>query len=127
MLKEGIVLGERYEIMSRIGAGGMADVYKAQDRKLNRLVAVKVMKAEFREDTSFVQKFQKEAQAAAKLSHPNVVNVYDVGEDRGLYYIVMELIEGHHPQKIYRAQGKTERQGSNQHCHPGIAGTGSRP
>ena len=94
MLKEGIVLGERYEIISRIGAGGMADVYKAQDHKLNRLVAVKVMKAEFREDTSFVAKFQKEAQAAAKLSHPNVVNVYDVGEDRGLYYIVMELIEG---------------------------------
>uniref|UniRef100_I5AV86 non-specific serine/threonine protein kinase n=1 Tax=Eubacterium cellulosolvens (strain ATCC 43171 / JCM 9499 / 6) TaxID=633697 RepID=I5AV86_EUBC6 len=94
MLKEGVILSERYEIMSRIGAGGMADVYKAQDRKLNRLVAVKVMKAEFREDTSFVQKFQKEAQAAAKLSHPNVVNVYDVGEDRGLYFIVMELIEG---------------------------------
>lgn len=94
MLKEGVILGERYEIMSRIGYGGMADVYKAQDRKLNRLVAVKVMKAEFREDSSFVAKFQKEAQAAAKLSHPNVVNVYDVGEDRGLQYIVMELIEG---------------------------------
>ena len=94
MLKEGIVLGERYEIISRIGAGGMADVYKAQDHKLNRLIAIKVMKAEFREDTSFVTKFQKEAQAAAKLSHPNVVNVYDVGEDRGLYYIVMELVEG---------------------------------
>ncbi len=94
MLKEGVILGERYEIMTRVGAGGMADVYKAQDRKLNRLVAVKVMKAEFREDTSFVSKFQKEAEAAAKLSHPNVVNVYDVGEDRGLYYIVMELIEG---------------------------------
>lgn len=94
MLKEGVILGERYEIISRIGYGGMADVYKAQDRKLNRLVAVKVMKAEFREDSSFVAKFQKEAQAAAKLSHPNVVNVYDVGEDRGLQYIVMELIEG---------------------------------
>ncbi|MBQ1390649.1 MAG: Stk1 family PASTA domain-containing Ser/Thr kinase, partial [Firmicutes bacterium] len=94
MLKEGIVLGERYEIISRIGTGGMADVYKAQDHKLNRLVAVKVMKAEFREDLGFVAKFQKEAQAAAKLSHPNVVNVYDVGEDRGLYYIVMELVDG---------------------------------
>ena len=94
MLKEGIILGERYEIIARIGTGGMADVYKAQDRKLNRLVAVKVMKAEFREDTGFVAKFQKEAQAAAKLAHPNVVNVYDVGEDRGLYYIVMELVEG---------------------------------
>ncbi len=94
MLKEGIILGERYEVIARIGTGGMADVYKAQDHKLNRLVAVKVMKAEFREDTSFVSKFQKEAQSAARLSHPNVVNVYDVGEDRGLYYIVMELIEG---------------------------------
>ena len=94
MLKEGIVLGERYEIISRIGSGGMADVYKAQDHKLNRSVAVKVLKPEFREDTSFVAKFQKEAQAAAMLSHPNVVNVFDVGEDRGLYYIVMELIEG---------------------------------
>ena len=94
MLKEGIVLGERYEIISRVGSGGMADVYKARDHKLSRLVAVKVMKAEFREDTSFVTKFQKEAQAAAGLSHPNVVNVFDVGEDRGLYYIVMELVEG---------------------------------
>ncbi|MGI6117960.1 MAG: Stk1 family PASTA domain-containing Ser/Thr kinase [Bilifractor sp.] len=94
MLREGIVLGERYEIISRIGSGGMADVYKARDHKLSRLVAVKVMKAEFREDTSFVSKFQKEAQAAARLSHPNVVNVFDVGEDRGLYYIVMELVEG---------------------------------
>jgi serine/threonine protein kinase len=94
MLKEGIVLGDRYEIISRIGSGGMADVYKAMDHKLGRPVAVKVMKAEFREDTSFVAKFQKEAQAAARLSHPNVVNVFDVGEDRGLYYIVMELIEG---------------------------------
>lgn len=106
MLKEGIVLGERYEIISRIGAGGMADVYKAQDHKLNRLVAVKVMKAEFREDTSFVAKFQKEAQAAAKLSHPNVVNVYDVGEDRGLYYIVMELIEGITLKKYIARKGK---------------------
>lgn len=94
MLKEGIILGERYEIISRIGSGGMADVYKARDHKLNRLVAIKVMKAEFREDTSFVNKFQKEAEAAAGLSHPNVVNVFDVGEDRGLYYIVMELVEG---------------------------------
>ncbi len=94
MLKDGVILNDRYVVMSRIGSGGMADVYKAEDRKLNRLVAIKVMKAEFREDTGFVAKFQKEAQAAAKLSHPNVVNVYDVGEDRGLYFIVMELVEG---------------------------------
>ncbi len=94
MLKEGIIIGERYEIISRVGAGGMADVYKAMDHKLNRLVAVKVLKAEFRGDGSFVAKFRKEAQAAAGLAHPNIVNVYDVGEDRGLYYIVMELVEG---------------------------------
>lgn len=94
MLKEGVIIGERYEIISRVGSGGMADVYKAMDHKLNRLVAVKVLKAEFRGDGSFIAKFRKEAQAAAGLTHPNIVNVYDVGEDRGLYYIVMELVEG---------------------------------
>lgn len=94
MLKEGVILGERYEIISRIGSGGMADVYKAMDHKLNRMVAVKVMKPEFREDKTFITKFRSEAQAAAGLSHPNVVNVFDVGDDRGVYYIVMELVEG---------------------------------
>ncbi len=94
MLKEGVILGERYEIINRIGSGGMADVYKAMDHKLNRMVAVKVLKPEFREDKTFISKFRTEAQAAAGLSHPNVVNVYDVGEDRGVYYIVMELVEG---------------------------------
>ena len=94
MLKEGVILGERYEIISRIGSGGMADVYKAKDHKLNRMVAVKVLKPEFREDKTFIRKFRTEAQAAAGLSHPNIVNVYDVGEDRGVYYIVMELVEG---------------------------------
>ena len=94
MLKEGTVVGQRYEIISRVGGGGMADVYKAKDHKLNRMVAVKVMKAEFKEDPTFITKFRKEAQAAAGLSHPNIVNVYDVGDDNGLYFIVMELIEG---------------------------------
>ena len=94
MLKEGVILGERYEIINRIGSGGMADVYKAMDEKLNRMVAVKVLKPEFREDKTFIAKFRTEAQAAAGLSHPNVVNVFDVGEDRGVYYIVMELVEG---------------------------------
>ncbi|MBQ8802122.1 MAG: Stk1 family PASTA domain-containing Ser/Thr kinase [Tyzzerella sp.] len=94
MIKEGVMIGGRYEIMGRIGMGGMADVYKAVDTVLNRYVAVKVLKREFREDENFVKKFRSEAQAAAGLLHPNIVNVYDVAEDRGLYYIVMELVEG---------------------------------
>ena len=94
MIKEGVLIGERYEIMGRIGTGGMADVYKGRDHKLNRYVALKVLNREFREDELFVKKFQSEAQAAAGLMHPNIVNVYDVGEDRGLYFMVMELVEG---------------------------------
>lgn len=94
MIKEGVLISGRYQIMGRVGTGGMADVYKAMDTKLNRYVAVKVLKQEFREDELFVQKFRTEAQSAAGLTHANIVNVYDVGEDRGLYYIVMELVEG---------------------------------
>ena len=94
MIKEGIIIGGRYQIIGRIGTGGMADVYKAADQVLNRYVAVKVLKREFREDENFVKKFWSEAQSAARLQHPNIVNVYDVAEDRGLYYIVMELVEG---------------------------------
>ncbi len=94
MLKTGMIVAERYEILAKIGTGGMADVYKAKDHKLNRSVAVKVLKPEFREDKTFIRKFKSEAQAAAGLTHPNIVNVYDVGDDEGVYYIVMELIEG---------------------------------
>ena len=94
MVKNGIILGKRYEVISKIGAGGMADVYKGKDHMLNRYVAIKILKKEFKEDENFVRKFRSEAQAAAGLIHPNVVNVYDVGEDRGLYYMVMELVEG---------------------------------
>lgn len=93
-VKDGIFLGKRYEVLCKIGAGGMADVYKGKDHMLQRYVAVKVLKREFREDSTFVKKFRSEAQAAAGLIHPNIVNVYDVGEDRGLYYMVMELVEG---------------------------------
>ncbi|MDD3362424.1 MAG: Stk1 family PASTA domain-containing Ser/Thr kinase [Hespellia sp.] len=94
MLKTGVFLGKRYEIIERVGAGGMADVYKGKDHKLNRYVAIKVLKSDFRADEEFIGKFHSEAQAAAGLMHPNVVNVYDVGEDRGLHYMVMELVEG---------------------------------
>ncbi len=94
MIKEGMIVGERYEVVSKVGTGGMADVYKAKDHKLNRFVAMKVLKQEFREDTNFIKKFKTEAQAAAGLTHPNVVNVFDVGESQGIHYIVMELVEG---------------------------------
>ncbi|SER45870.1 Stk1 family PASTA domain-containing Ser/Thr kinase [Lachnobacterium bovis] len=94
MLNEGMYLSDRYEILEKIGAGGMSDVYKAKDHVLDRFVAVKVLKAEFSEDMNFVSKFRTEAQSAASLEHPNIVNIYDVGSEEGLHYIVMEYIEG---------------------------------
>ena len=94
MIKIGMIIGDRYEILEKIGTGGMSDVYKAKDHKLNRFVAVKVLKQEFSENANFVSKFRIEAQAAAGLMHPNIVNVYDVGEEGGIHYIVMELVEG---------------------------------
>ena len=89
-----MMVGDRYEILERIGTGGMSDVYKAKCHKLNRFVAVKVLKQEFSENANFVAKFKTEAQAAAGMMHPNIVNVYDVGEENGTHYIVMELVEG---------------------------------
>ena len=94
MLRKGMFIGDRYEVISHIGVGGMADVYKGKDHKLNRFVAIKVLKDEFRNDRNFVSKFRAEAQAAARLAHPNVVNVYDVGDEDGINYIIMELVEG---------------------------------
>ncbi|MCD8103586.1 MAG: Stk1 family PASTA domain-containing Ser/Thr kinase [Lachnospiraceae bacterium] len=94
MLNQGMFIQNRYEVISRIGSGGMADVYKAKDHKLNRFVAVKVLKKEFREDKVFISKFRVEAQSAAGLAHGNIVNIYDVGEEAGINYIVMELVEG---------------------------------
>ncbi|MBE5894063.1 MAG: Stk1 family PASTA domain-containing Ser/Thr kinase [Lachnospiraceae bacterium] len=94
MIKVGMLIAERYEIIEKIGTGGMSDVYRAKCHKLNRFVAVKVLKQEFSENTDFVSKFRVEAQAAAGLMHPNIVNVYDVGEENGFQYIVMELVEG---------------------------------
>ena len=94
MLEVGSFLSDRYEILSKVGAGGMSDVYKAKDHILSRFVAIKVLKQEFSEDSSFVTKFRAEAQSAAGLEHPNIVNIYDVGSENGLYYIVMEYVEG---------------------------------
>ena len=94
MLNPGMILSNRYEIIELIGTGGMSEVYKAKCHVLNRYVAIKVLKPEFSSDVNFVTKFRIEAQSAAGLSHPNIVNVYDVGEDNGIYYIVMELVEG---------------------------------
>lgn len=94
MIKIGMMVGDRYEILEKIGTGGMSDVYKAKCHKLNRYVAVKVLKQEFSENANFVSKFRTEAQAAAGMMHPNIVNVYDVGEEGGTQYIVMELVEG---------------------------------
>ena len=94
MLTVGTYLADRYEIVSKIGAGGMSDVYKAKDHVLGRFVAIKVLRTEFSEDRTFVAKFRTEAQSAAGLEHPNIVNIYDVGSEDGLYFIVMEYVEG---------------------------------
>ena len=94
MFEPGMIIQNRYEIAEEIGAGGMSVVYKAMDHVLNRYVAMKVLKIEFSDDKNFVSKFRMEAQSAAGLSHPNIVNVFDVGEESGYYYIVMELVEG---------------------------------
>ncbi|MDO5293813.1 MAG: Stk1 family PASTA domain-containing Ser/Thr kinase [bacterium] len=108
MLKPGMYISDRYEIIEKVGSGGMADVYKARCHRLNRFVAIKVLKSEYSNDTSFVMKFRAEAQSAAGLSHPNIVNVYDVGDDDGLYYIVMELVEGITLKNFIERKGKLE-------------------
>ena len=91
---EGSVIGNRYKIQEKIGNGGMATVYKALDQILNRYVAVKVLREEFTTDEEFIKRFNVEAQAVASLTHPNIVSVYDVGNEGNLYYIVMELVKG---------------------------------
>ena len=108
MLKPGMIISDRYEVIDKVGTGGMADVYKARDQRLNRFVAIKVLKPEYSSDKSFVNKFRAEAQSAAGLSHPNIVNVYDVGDDSGLHYIVMELVEGITLKRFIERKGKLE-------------------
>ena len=105
MLEIGTMLSGRYEVLKRVGSGGMADVYMAKDHKLNRNVAVKVLKSEYVEDEKFLKKFETEAQAVARLSHPNIVNIYDVGIEDGINYIVMEHAEGITLKEYIRKKG----------------------
>ncbi len=106
MIKIGMLIADRYEVLEKVGTGGMSDVYKAKDHRLNRMVAVKVLKQEFSENATFVSKFRVEAQAAAGLMHPNIVNVYDVGEEKSSYYIIMELVNGITLKKYIEKKGR---------------------
>lgn len=106
MVNVGTIIGDRYEIVEKVGSGGMADVFRAKCHRLNRFVAIKILKQEYSEDAKFVTKFKGEAQAVACMSHPNIVGIYDVGEENGLYYIVMELIEGITLKKYIEEKGK---------------------
>lgn len=108
ILRPGMFLQDRYEILEQIGSGGMSVVYKAKCHKLNRLVAIKVLKEEFCNDSNFVSKFKMEAQSAAGLSHPNIVSVYDVIDEGKLHYIVMELIEGITLKSYIQKKGRLE-------------------
>ncbi len=108
MVSPGMMISERYEIIDKVGSGGMADVYKAKCHRLNRFVAIKILKQEYSSDAKFVTKFRGEAQSVAGLSHPNIVNVYDVGDDDGLHYIVMELVEGITLKKFIEKKGKLD-------------------
>lgn len=106
MVSIGTIIGDRYEILEKVGSGGMADVFRAKCHRLNRFVAIKILKQEYSDDTKFVAKFRGEAQAIASMSHPNIVGIYDVGEEDGLYYIVMELVDGITLKKYIEEKGK---------------------
>lgn len=110
MIKPGMFIGDRYEIIDKAGSGGMADVYKAKCHRLNRYVAIKILKPEFSSDKNFVMKFRGEAQSAAGLSHPNIVSVYDVGDDdiEGIHFIVMELVEGITLKRFIERKGRLD-------------------
>ena len=102
------ILAGRYELLEKIGEGGMAVVFKARDRLLNRHVAIKILKPEFTKDLVFIESFRRESQTAAGLVHPNIVNVYDVGKEGNIYYIVMELIDGKPLSEIIDKEGALE-------------------
>src|SRR5574344_2364293 len=106
MVIKGQKINDRYEILQTIGEGGMANVYLAKDSILGRNVAIKVLRGDLANDEKFVRRFQREALSASSLSHPNIVEVYDVGEDNGIYYIVMEYIEGKHLKQLLKRRGK---------------------
>lgn len=106
MVMKGQKINDRYQIIKSIGEGGMANVYLAYDTILERNVAVKVLRGDLANDEKFVRRFQREALQASSLSHPNIVEVYDVGEDNGEYYIVMEYVEGKHLKNLLKKRGK---------------------
>lgn len=116
----GKVLGNRYEILEKIGTGGMGDVYKAHDRKLDRVVAIKILKREFNDDNNFIRKFKRESLAAASISHPNIVSIYDVGSEESEYdkthYIVMEYIDGKTLKEVINEEGRLNEKRALNYC-----------
>ena len=102
------LLAGRYELIEKIGEGGMAIVYKAKCRLLNRYVAIKILRPEFTKDEQFVENFRRESQAAAGLSHPNIVSVYDVGQEGNIHFIVMELVEGKTLSELIEEKGRLD-------------------
>ena len=105
MITKGQKINDRYEIIKTIGEGGMANVYLAHDLILDRDVAIKILRGDLSGDEKFVRRFQREALAASSLSHPNIVEMYDVGEDKGMYYIVMEYVKGVTLKQLIKKRG----------------------
>ena len=105
MIAKGSKINDRYQIIKTLGEGGMANVYLAHDTILDRNVAVKVLRGDLATDEKFVRRFQREALSASSLSHPNIVEMYDVGEDDGQYYIVMEFVDGKTLKQVLKQRG----------------------
>lgn len=114
------VLGKRYEILEKIGTGGMGNVYKAHDRRLDRIVAIKILKLEYNDDSNFIRKFKRESLAAASISHPNIVSIFDVGsetiDDDVVHYIVMEYIDGKTLKELINEDGRLPEKKSFKLC-----------